>query len=114
MTTFILISGLISLGVGLILLFATDGEDGATWVIMGIILILVGGFFKLVAPDIKEIPKTETIATDSIHLPKDSIGDIMFVISWKDEDGVWAGQNVKIRGRIDKNIGDTIIVKMPN
>lgn len=87
---------------------------GFVGVLGGIILLgcsivgICGGFDKKT-----EIPKEPTtIVSDSTQVPSDTIKSIMYVISYKDEDGVWCGQNVKLLGYTNKNIGDTIIVNL--
>lgn len=118
MTTFFFIS----LGIFIVgFLLKAFAHDFSGWEIFGIVLQLIGGiclaiwFVKLMISDVASEVATKNETTDStqVQIPKDSIGEMIFVISWKDEDGVWAGQNIKLKDRTEKNIGDTINIKLP-
>ena len=114
MTTFFFVSGIILLAIGFLVVIVTNGDGGWGKVFTGFFLLLFASIMFIFTPSVKENAKVETILnSDSTQIIKDSLSELIFVISWKDEDGVWAGQNVKIRGRVDKNIGDTIIIKLP-
>lgn len=110
MTTFIVILGIFLAIGGSILLVMTDGDMGMAWVIFGFTII----FFVAIDRIYNDAPKSEPIITNAILIPTDSIVEIKFVISDISEDGIWCGQNIKLKGRTEKNIGDTITIKLPN
>jgi len=92
----IIVSGaLIGIGAGLILLIMS---------IMG----FCGSF------DNKPETQVAVTTTDStqVQVKPDSIYAIQYVVSYKDENGVWCGNNVKLLGKTEKNIGDTIIINI--
>lgn len=126
MSTFFLFLGILLI-VWAIISFIASAESYSyedEWMASAIISLIVGivmtawaGIYKLCDKTITENPKTEVVVVDStqvqVQVPKDSIGEIKFIITWKDEDGVWAGKNVKLMGRTEKGINDTIIIKIP-
>lgn len=78
--------------------------------VLATILFMTWGCLSLSDKEKTEEKKSEVVS-DSIRV-QDAIEKMVFVVSWKDEDGVWAGQNVKLIGKTEKNIGDTITINL--
>ena len=123
MSLFFLILGIVLLIGGFVCYFISeDSYDWEELLAIGGIMSMVAGIFMIVFGTIgvcggfdKPSSATQTITLVNdipVAIPKDSIYAIQYVISWKDEDGAQCGQNVKLLGRTDKNIGDTIIVNI--
>lgn len=123
MSLFFLILGIFLLIVGIICCIISEdsydweellGIGGIISIVVGVIMIVFGLFGVCGGYD-KTISETQVVVVvDDSHvkLPQDSIYAVQYVISWKDEDGVWCGSNVKLFGKTEKNIGDTIIVNL--
>lgn len=82
--------------------------------IIGGLILSIWSIVMLCSGDNKTTPKTEVILTDSteITVVPDSIYAIQYIVTWKDEDGVVVGNNIKLLGNTEKNIGDTITINL--
>lgn len=106
-TLFIIACGLWLLG------WIFDDELEALCKILSIICFVIWVICFIFSKTENKEDKQEAVVADStVVVKKDSIEKMIFVVSWKDEDGVWAGQNVKLIGKTEKNIGDTIIINL--
>jgi len=123
MSLFFLFLGIILLIIGIVCAVnagdSYDWEDlwiggGVVGIFAGIVMIIVSIVGLCGGLDKKETSKTEVISTDStqVHIVPDSIYAIQYIISWKDENEIKCGQNVILKGKTEKNVGDTIIIDM--
>ena len=123
MWIFLLVLGIIILIVGII--YAFNIEDSSyndeIWFILGAFIGIIGGIILTICSivglnggfDDHSVKTEVAVVSDAVPvIPKDSIYAVQYVISWKNEDGVWCGSNVKLFGKTEKNIGDTIVVNI--
>lgn len=110
------IIGIVSLIIGIVFMNIDDWEWEDLLNPLGLITVfgvgcIIWAFLSLFANPKTEV-KAEVLVTDSIQVVPDTIYAIQYVVSYKDENGVWCGNNIKLLGKTEKNIGDTIIVNL--
>ena len=125
MWIFLLILAIALLIGGIICVFnASDSYEYEDLLIFGAVFGIFIGVFLLIISSIGlcggfEKPTTTQAQTEivsdstQVKTPCDTLKYMKLIISWKDDDGVWAGRNVKIVGYTNKQVGDTLTIKLP-